>query len=379
MLALIMHHFLAHGGLAGMEMSTNKVIAYILIPAGKICFIAFVAISCWFLVNSNFKGERFVKVWMQVFFYNVLFTWVALRMSTPEHPVSIKDFFGSLFPMTGNSHGYAAAYLWFYLLLPILKKISNGLSKRATIYLLFILGSTQIFVPVIGVYIAWTQYLQSELLLFVFCYFVAYYMQNWPFRFQDNLGTLLMIFMAFSGFAVVTNVAILFCPDRGRLMNFALVLCSGGEFSIINIVAGFALFLVFRRLPIPQIKCVNVLASTTFGILLFHDHNVLRPFVWENLKNLQDWAHIGAYKFVSYLIGITVFIFIIGMAIDFVRQYFFEKILLEDRLAKKCGVFLDSIAQEFATKKSTETIDSNSRQTRRRAMHDRATAWGYDT
>ena len=57
-------HFMAHGGLWMLPTGINKIIVNFFMPFGKMAFVVFVVISCWFLTNSEFKGARFIKTWL---------------------------------------------------------------------------------------------------------------------------------------------------------------------------------------------------------------------------------------------------------------------------------------------------------------------------
>ena len=64
MFMIVIHHFMAHGGLWMLPTGINKIIVNFFMPFGKMAFVVFVVISCWFLTNSEFKGARFIKTWL---------------------------------------------------------------------------------------------------------------------------------------------------------------------------------------------------------------------------------------------------------------------------------------------------------------------------
>ena len=144
MLLLIAHHLVVHGGVIGLEgMPNNRIIALLVLPAGKICFNCFVAISTWYLVRSSVRGTKFIKVWLQVLFYNLLMLGltVALGQELGEN-VTWRQWLGACFPILGNSHGYAASYLAFYLLVPFLKLLAERINKRQNGFLILLLALT---------------------------------------------------------------------------------------------------------------------------------------------------------------------------------------------------------------------------------------------
>ncbi len=167
MLMLIAHHYVVHGGAIGIsEHTMNRTIAMMVLPAGKICFNCFVAISTWFLVNSKFKATKFLKVWFQVLFYNLVVLAGVQIIGGAESGITYRQWIGAFLPIIGNSHGYAAAYLAFYLSLPFLEMVKIKINKNQLILFISILSLTQLGTTAIGPVIGYTQPMPSEILLF---------------------------------------------------------------------------------------------------------------------------------------------------------------------------------------------------------------------
>ena len=339
MVLLIMHHLVVHGGSIGMEgMTANRIFSLIVLPAGKICFNCFVAISTWFLVRSTFKASRFVKVWLQVLFYNLVFLGATFAIGG-EYAATLgwKNWLGAFFPMIGNSHGYAAAYLAFYLTIPFLRIVGDRIEKRQLTFLIVFLTVTQIMAGQLGFVTGYTQPFASEILLFVLCYFISLYLQKYPFQWQSNTAILLAIVLGIWLFTAFCRIFNGIYPANWFYMFFANI-ATGSEFSAFNILAGYALFLCFYKIKMPANKVINTLATTTFGILLMHDHNYFRPVVWHVIMKTETWYYVPFVRFVCYMIVATLIIFVAGMLIDFVRQFCIEKYILRTGMIKNlCG------------------------------------------
>lgn len=339
MFMIVAHHFMAHGGLWMLPTGANKLIVNFFMPFGKMGFDVFVVISCWFLTRSSFKGSRFMKTWLEVLFYNVVFTAVVYFLQKDAGAVGIRQAAGAFLPMIGNSHGYAAAYLVFYLMLPILKKVQENLNQRQTLYILLVLGMTQVILPIVAYWTQYTQPMQSEFLLFVFVFFAAYYLQNWPIRFFAPLYRR-VIFALGIIVAVLCNSMI--SPYVGHEPVGFILNITSSEFSLVYIILGFLLFSIFNEIRIPYSKVINYIASTTFGILLFHDHNYLRAFFWQPFKNLYNYETLPSAKFFVIILAVTACVFVMGMLMDTLRQVCVESWLMKTKLVKKIGGFLDS-------------------------------------
>lgn len=345
MLLLIAHHCIVHGGALAMENCTNKWIGFLFVPVGKICFDAFVAISAWYTVDSKFKASRFFRIWFQVLFYNVVFTGLtALLGNGYAQPITWRTWLGAFFPIIGNSHGFAASYTIYYLCTPFLHYVAERLTKRRAALLVGILFLTQVFSTIWGNVTFYTQPMPSEILLFVLFYFTAFYLKRWPIRLEENIFALLLIVLGTWICLTVIRFENIIYPDN-RFFAVTMDL-SGSESYLVNIIAGFALFLFFKNLKMPKMPRLNLLASTTFGILLFHDHNYFRPVVWGKIIQTNTWLNTSPASFILRLFLSVAVIFILGAIIDFTRQRLIETALMKAKVLTKVCSWLNGVIEE---------------------------------
>lgn len=350
MLLVVAHHCVVHGGALGMESCTNKYIAWIIAPGGKICFDAFLAISAWFLVDKEFRAERFFRTWGMVFFYSVLMSVVSVYMGVV---FTWRNWFSVLFPITGNSHGFAASYLAFYLLVPFLAIVSKNITKRQAQWLVILLFYFQVISQLIGTVGGYFQPISSELLLFVLCYFIALYLKRYPLKVTSS-----RLFMAntliwawFGVFALQCwNIA---TGGQNVLCSILLRLC-WDESSVLYLIGGYALFFLFYHMQMPKINIINIIAGTTFGILLLHDHNFFRSVLWNNIFRVPEWWY--SKYFVLRIIACVVIIFIFGGVIDLLRQKVIERPIFSTKLIKNLSQRLDNLVNNKVEDKKTERI-----------------------
>lgn len=179
MLFLIAHHYCAHGGILHTE-SRYKTFALLFYPAGKMSFVAFIAITMYFLMDKDFKSIRFIKIWLETFFYSVVFFLVSLCYAAPVSKFDMmRNGFGSFFPIAGNSHGFAASYLLFYAFFPFISGYTKTLTKQRMKLLLIVLFYAQIVSSVIMTITGYMQPILSHVQLFFFCYLIMVYIQKW--------------------------------------------------------------------------------------------------------------------------------------------------------------------------------------------------------
>ena len=346
MLGLVAHHIAVHGGTIDFDgMGINKWISFFALSFGKIAFSCFVAMSTWYLVKSKFKASRFIKVWLEVLFYNLLLFYATWSIPTEYNEgVGERMLIGSLLPITGNSHGYASAYLLYYLTLPVLKIISDNINKKQNIFIIAFLTLTQAVAPIVANVTRYTQNTQAEFLLFILFFFVSRYLQYYPFKLQSNNKALLIglicIFTAISGLWIINA----YFPDNS-ILKFIIVAFSNDEFSIGYILSGYMLFFLFYNIRIPHNRYINMLASTTFGILLIHDSNLFRKTLWLEIIKVPAWSDYSPLRFIFYLAFYTVAVFTVCVLIDLLRQLI-EKPILNSKSCRYIAEKLDSVFAE---------------------------------
>lgn len=344
MLVIIAHHCVVHGGSYNMpQFCTNKIISLFLLPGGKLGFDCFLAISCWYLVDQNYKTSRFIKVWLQVLFYSVLFSVIAFSFGTT---FTLTGWLSVFLPITGNSHGFAATYLAFYLLLPFLKRMTQNLNKKQARLLLALLLYLEVFSQIIGQIDGYSIPIYSELLLFILCYVIALNLKKWPIKICQRKGVMLGIFCMIWYLLFIIRYLYSINPENPLISLFIRTLFD--ESSITNLVGGFALFFVFINMKERKIPVVNILAAGTFGILLFHDHNFFRYVLWKDLLKAESWYYHE--QFIWIMIGIVILIFLTGFVIDRIRFYLFEKTVFNNtkviKSCKKCDALINGYKTE---------------------------------
>ena len=345
MLLLIGHHYAVHGGLLSLTPGSHQQnIGRGLLPLGKMCFIAFIAISMWFLVDStNAKFSRFMKTWMQVLFYSVTFTIISYIMGSVVRPI---DFISCFFVMTGNSHGFAASYLIFLLLLPFIIKATKGISKFQARYILVILFSIQVGSQILRAATKYNQPVYSEVTLFILCYFISLNFKRWPVEDLNNkflwfgmiIGTWILVYVLYG---------LAYQGIHTTLIDFVLGTV-GDESSIFYIFAGYSLFYIFKDIRIPYSRIINKIASLTFGVLLIHDHNFFRHLFWSEVVRTQT-DYYSPHMVLRITITVAS-IFVACCVIEYLRQEFVEETIMRTRTYKDFCYKMDGKINETNSK-----------------------------
>lgn len=322
-----------------MEPCINRWIAYFFVPGGKICFDTFIAISCWFLIDQDFKTSRFLKMWFEVLFYSVFTTVIAVILGSSFTGF---EWFSSFFPITGGVQGFAQTYLAFYLLLPFLRKISNKMTKKQNIYILIVL-SLFIFLFRFMASLAWNeQSVYSRLTLFVFIYFLMLYIKHNPIRWLESSLFMGIVFVVGWLFLYLYYYMTVSYPDwTGWKWVTIFVIDEGG---ILFLLTGLSLFFFFKSIYIKPIKWVNMLASATFAVILIHDGHFFRGWTWTLLKT-SEWYY-SKYFGIRIIIS-AIIIYMLCTLMDLLRRNLFEKPLFK---IKRVNILCNYVDKIFSSK-----------------------------
>ena len=341
MLCLIGNHYAVHGGLLLLEPdSFPQRIGRLLLPLGKICFVTFVAISMWFLCDVSYvRFSRFMKTWLETLLYSVGFTFITYNMGGIVSP---SDFVSSFFVMLGNSHGFAASYLIFLLLLPFVVKATHNISKFQARYLLIILCCIQVIVCILGGAFNYLQPISSEVTLFILCYVIMLNLKRW--QISSRFSTVLEL-LCILGTCVLTywGYGIAYRGGNVPLLNELLILVQD-ESSLLYIASGFSLFFLAKKIHIPYCKWINQIAKVTFGILLIHDHNFFRSTFWHECIRTQVTYH-SIYLPIIVVITVLLTYYALGV-IDWLRQELLEKWIVNSKAYSCIFKKMDKVLNE---------------------------------
>ncbi len=327
MFMIILHHAVVHGGGISMANCVNKWIALSFVPFGKIGFVSFIAISCWFLIDSKFKSERFLACFFETLFYSVVTIVLAFLLGKRFTWI---EWFGAFFPMTGAVQGYVQTYLVFYLLLPLVGKCFLGMQRQVNKYLIIIMTVVMILFRWFASVVWSEQSIYCRLFLFIYIAFVLRYIKHYKNKIASFRMVYLSIFLVgYMCLLAVVYLSALYPNWDGWKWIAILTIDEGG---ILYLVTGLSLFLFFYSIQIKQSKTVNFFASTTLAIILIHDGHFFRQCTWELLKT-SEWYY-SKYYFL-FLILSACSIYFVCTLIDVVRKNFIGKWLKQLPFYKK--------------------------------------------
>lgn len=162
------------------------------------------------------------------------------------------------------------------------------------------------------------------LILYLFAGYIRFHVQansNWKF----NLKLALLSGSVVAAFAVIM-VFIGHKISNPALDQFSALLAEIN--SPFTLILGIELFLTFLKMEPFSNRFINIIASTTFGVYLIHDHPLVREFLWKKLLKLPESIYYSKWLWIHMIVTVLM-VFIFSSGIDFLRQATFEKMYMK--------------------------------------------------
>lgn len=332
---VIVSHYCAHG-FESVNLSqsyTMKALFVRSLRIGEIGVGCFVLISGYYMLESNFKISKVIKLEAEVIFYGLLDTLINIIYSGTS--VDIKQLVKVLFPNLFNQYWFVSAYLIIYILSPFLNILIKHVSKEAFRILLIIILTIWVIIPTfLGKVIGGGTNVYSIVSFCVF-YFIAVYIRIYNIKFFEhiNLG------ICFTASFMVMCISVVVFSKMSFENIYRFYDCD----SLFVLICSMALFIYFKNRKVFFSKAVNWCAGSVFGIYLLHDNAVIYDFLWNGLLRVRD--QFNSKYFLVCMSGSILAIFIAGVMVDKLRIYFVERPIIRVMDSKLCR--LDELFEQL--------------------------------
>lgn len=224
----------------------------------------------------------------------------------------------AFFPITFNSWWFASTYFVLYLIHPFINILLQNL-KKETYQILII---TQLILWCIVPTFTSSNYQSNSLVWFVTLYSVAGYVRLFGLNPQFTSYSYMVFFLVFSALRYLSCVIIMAVGTRIPSAASSSLYFYGQQ-SVLTFLSALSLFMVFETWNLGYVKWINVISSTTFGVYLIHDNNIIRSLLWRDVfKNAQ---YQDSVFLIFYSIIVVAIVYIVCTLIDFLRQLIIEK------------------------------------------------------
>ena len=324
MILVIAHHYVIRSGLSSQEgpisadlLSLHSLLLLFFGAWGKTGINCFVLISGYFMCEKEISLRKFLKLLCEILFYQIVI--MVVFWITGYEKLTMESVLVAFLPVKGLGDGFTGAYLVFFLFIPFLNILVHHMNEKQHVKLLALTGFAYVFLgtfrPVLSVtmnYATW----------FCVLYLIASYIRLYPKKSFSSAGRWGWATLACAAVSMLSVAVCAFIAKRvGKPVYYQFVTDCNTLLAVMNAVSAF---LFFKNLRIPQSRIINVVAGTTFGVLLIHAHgDAMRRFLWyDTLDNIGHYFSRMAY--IHPLVSVLG-IFAVCSAIDLLRIHLIEK------------------------------------------------------
>lgn len=292
-------------------------ILFPLFRAADSCSVnSFVIISGFFLSRSY--SPKFIKagkIWVQTFFYSVLF-WLFFRyigLINETHSV-----ISAALPVMHNQYWFVTQYLILLILSPFLARWCDSMDQKTYLSLLavlFLLISAIVSKFPFGEVLFKSSRTPSFLFIFMLAGYIARY--NVPSWIENNSGKIFLTIIAIQWLGgLFLNY---WYRDTGLIYG-ALSSSQKG----LPLLSSAALLIWFKGQNWQGSKLAKGfahIAPFVFGVYLIHENIYVRHFIWDKLDVYSLW---DSFLFFPYVLAVCILIFIVSVIIDSGRFFLFK-------------------------------------------------------
>lgn len=323
MMMVVVLHYLGKSGLlpepAGGEMGAEGLAAWLLESFCIVAVNVYMFISGYFLSMSSFKLSRLLRLWLQVWFYSVLFGGIAAVAGVVGGvTVDTHYFLTLLFPITMKHYWFMTAYVFLYLLMPLAGLAVQSMTReqlRLTMVSLLIVFCVSKSVIPVRLEMDTNGY---DCLWYVCMFVTAAYMRRFGFPFLKKRGRGILLYVG--GCLLIFGMMLALRQFWLRTGSLETRLKMSFEYNhVLPFAATVGLFAAFCKIRVGgrAAAVVRWIAPYTLGVYLLHENIGLR-YWWQNLLGADRVD--GVWSLIWHTAAAVAVVFVCGIAADWLRS-----------------------------------------------------------
>ena len=320
MLMIVAHHFVVCSGINSqtgplqLEPDSIKSILLRLYGMwGKTGVNCFLMITGYYMCTSKITIKKYLKLLLEVVFYNVVFYMIFL--ASGYETLSLSSIAKSVLPVWGFGMMFTSCFLAFYLFIPFLSLLVQSMSKQQHLLLILLLSGCYTLLASIPGFDVSFNYITWFGIIFI----IASYIRLYPSTIFENrvlwgwisLGAVALSIISVFVFQSIIGSGYFLVSDSNKILAVAVAVSS---------------FLWFKNLKLRHSKIINALGASTFGVLLIHSNSrAMRTWLWKDTIDVIGHYTLPLGQLILFCIGVVLLVFIVCSIIDYVRILLLEK------------------------------------------------------
>lgn len=323
MMMVVVLHFLGKGELLGdvtaPDMSTVGIGAWVLEAFSIVAVNCYMLISGYFLSESDFKLSRLLRLYLQIWIYSVGIGLLSVICGiVPAEEVNTHYYLSLIFPVSMGHYWFMTAYVFLYLLFPLVGMAVRKMDKtqfRLVLAMLFaVFCALKSLVPV-----RLEQDAQGYDMIWYLCMFLAAaYIRKYGVGFLDKKWKCLLLYLA--GVALILTELFVLHAVYVTSGKFELILKVSFEYNhIFVLIASLGLFGLFLNSEGkgPAGTIASKLAPYVLGAYLLHENIGVR-YTWQELFGAKSISTVPELVGKTFLAAVCVFA--AGTALERIRS-----------------------------------------------------------
>lgn len=311
----ILHNFSSDYCSLWLESSiSNRFVSSVLYSMGGVGVLLFFMITGYFLAEKTESGS-IKKVFLAVVFYALLGAFLLFAKGLISNTGIDKMHFVKqlLFPVSSGIWWFPLSYIIIVVVAPILNKMTVSLSKKGFVIVLLFIATWWSF----GANVIEAPFTRLQDALFYYLCGVFYKRFLKPENMRISIYFMVMLlFFTLLGGAYFLYFTFQFSGIRKEsYLSYFFILV------FLKPIVAFLLFSIFLKSKV-QSKCINFIASTTFGVYLCHE-NWYGEYLFSHILFNFDKMFLSNL-FPLYILCSGVVMFLICMGVDCIRRFCFE-------------------------------------------------------
>lgn len=242
MILIVAHHYFVNSGLLQSvsvnPLSMKSIYLYWFGMWGKAGINCFVLITGYFMCTSNITLRKFLKLILEIYFYNIL-VFVVFWICGYES-LSQQSIIRLALPVIDVADNFTGCFILFWLAIPFLNVLLKNLTKRQHALLLVLSLSIYVILPLVP----FNRVVMNYVTWFIVLYFISSYIRLYQFQLFANRtwGWLTVLLILLSMLSVVA------CLKLGRNPYWFV----SDSNAILAVLVGISSFMFFKDTSISQ-------------------------------------------------------------------------------------------------------------------------------
>lgn len=321
MLLIIAHHYVVNSGISELydfnNITGNMIFLQLFGFAGKIGINCFVFITGYFMIKSQFKFQKLLKLYLEIKFYKLVI--YVLFLMTGYEVFSVSGCLKTVFNIAyGVEAGFTGTFIFLYMLIPFINEMLLNLNQKLHLILIGILGFLYTIISTFSLF----HDTYSNLGWMITTYIIAAYVRLYPCKWFENKKLYIWSTILSVGLSWASILVVDFVGSKVGFKNYYHMVAN--EHKFLALACSFSLFMLFKNIKIKQNKVINTVAASTFGVFLIHaNSDAMRKFLWQDV--LHNASYYDSPFLAVHAILSVILVYIVCVCIDQLRMRFLEK------------------------------------------------------